>query len=271
MRSATSAACGRPALLAAVLAVLAATSLPACSARELRQQVVVAAPGQLVQVTAPPGTTFLVGQAGTPAAVAPAAPAAPAALAAPAVAQEAPLAASAPSRAGGTGSLGDPELQGVWDAHNAARAAHRAGPLGWSADLAAAAQAWAERCVFQHSGPGENLAQNFPNFGAAMRAWMAEEASYRWDGQFSYATGHFTEIVWRGVRELGCGYAPRCSLYVCHYSPPGNVIGQFQARRRARPRTRCVRCRLRCRAPGRRPRSRRCCRGAQDNVLPPVQ
>jgi hypothetical protein len=81
--------------------------------------------------------------------------------------------------------------------------------------------------VFQHSGPGENLAQNFGSFGAAFQAWVDEEANYQWDGQFSYATGHFTQISWKASTQLGCGYAPSCSLYVCHYDPPGNVIGQF--------------------------------------------
>lgn len=45
--------------------------------------------------------------------------------------------------------------------HNALRARHGASPLSWSASLAAASQDWANRCVFQHSGGGENLAQYF--------------------------------------------------------------------------------------------------------------
>ena len=44
--------------------------------------------------------------------------------------------------------------------HNAERAKRGAAPLAWSASLAAGAQAYANRCVFEHSGSngvGENL------------------------------------------------------------------------------------------------------------------
>jgi len=36
--------------------------------------------------------------------------------------------------------------------HNNFRALHGASPLTWNGDLAAAANSWASRCVFQHSG-----------------------------------------------------------------------------------------------------------------------
>jgi uncharacterized protein YkwD len=36
--------------------------------------------------------------------------------------------------------------------------------------------------------------------------------------------GHFTQIVWKGSTELGCGIAMG-SVVVCNYFPPGNVIG----------------------------------------------
>jgi hypothetical protein len=71
------------------------------------------------------------------------------------------------------------------------------------------------------------LAQYFPNFAAAFKGWVDEEAQYAWDGQFSYSTGHFTQISWKDSTQIGCGYAPGCSLYVCHYDPPGNVIEHF--------------------------------------------
>jgi len=64
-------------------------------------------------------------------------------------------------------------------------------------------------------------------------AWLSPQVS-QYDfaaGQFSYATGHVTQMLWAGSTGLGCG-AARCAFgnyYVCHYSPPGNVIGQFTA------------------------------------------
>ena len=36
--------------------------------------------------------------------------------------------------------------------HNSFRALHGASPLTWNKDLAAAAQSWVSRCVFEHSG-----------------------------------------------------------------------------------------------------------------------
>jgi hypothetical protein len=38
-------------------------------------------------------------------------------------------------------------------------------------------------------------------------------------------------MLWASSTGLGCG-AARCGFgnyFVCHYSPPGNVIGQFTA------------------------------------------
>ena len=37
-------------------------------------------------------------------------------------------------------------------AHNSFRAQHGADALTWNGDLAAAADSWASRCVFEHSG-----------------------------------------------------------------------------------------------------------------------
>ncbi len=47
-------------------------------------------------------------------------------------------------------------------------------------------------------------------------------------------TGHFTQVVWRGTREVGCGYN-RCggklayALIMCFYDPPGNNRGAMAA------------------------------------------
>ena len=61
-----------------------------------------------------------------------------------------------------------------------------------------------------------------------MQAWYDEIKSYDYSsGQYSSATGHATQLLWKSSAELGCGWAPGCQLFVCHYSPPGNVIGNF--------------------------------------------
>ena len=126
------------------------------------------------------------------------------------------------------------------DEHNRARARHCAPALKWSKDVAAVAQRWAGKlrasgCAFDHSGGkyGENLAAGTspltPREVVAM--WMGEEADYDYrKGTFGMKTGHFTQVVWRGSKELGCG-SVECggnTIWVCNYSPPGNVLGDFQ-------------------------------------------
>eukprot|EP00877_Chromochloris_zofingiensis_P015156 jgi/Chrzof1/9895/Cz04g19290.t1 len=136
---------------------------------------------------------------------------------------ESPQAPPAPGDA-----VSDSVLKAVLDQHNSYRAKHQVAPLAWSNSLAARAQNWANGCVFQHSGSGENLAMGHASFQQAVNDWYAEVSQYSYQaGQYSSATGHFTQMVWKGSSQLGCGYAPSCAMYVCHYDPPGNVIGNF--------------------------------------------
>ena len=142
----------------------------------------------------------------------------------------------------------DPEpgpLRGILRAHNQARAKHCAAPLEWSPRLAALAQKWADTlaargCAFEHSPDnrfGENLAGAAPagthTANSATAAWYREVDVYDFSkGRFSFEAGHFTQLVWRKTRRLGCGYA-RCSgdraeIWVCNYDPPGNVSGAFR-------------------------------------------
>jgi pathogenesis-related protein 1 len=39
--------------------------------------------------------------------------------------------------------------------------------------------------------------------------------------------GHYTQVVWRSTRRLGCAVA-HCAdseIWVCNYDPPGNYVG----------------------------------------------
>jgi uncharacterized protein YkwD len=137
-----------------------------------------------------------------------------------------------------------PASLNVLDAHNRYRADHCAPPLEWSSVLAAAAQGWADElrdqgCAFAHSRStrfGENLffaAPSSAESGArAVETWYSERGSYDFARPgFSMQTGHFSQVVWRGTRELGCG-AAQCNggdLWVCNYLPAGNVRGQYEA------------------------------------------
>jgi pathogenesis-related protein 1 len=124
----------------------------------------------------------------------------------------------------------------ILNAHNAYRSQHCAAPLAWSDELAAAAQQWANTCTRDASGRfahdnnagqvGENLHWGTQTTAqGAVDSWYSEINSYNFDNPvYSDAVGHFTQVVWRGSTQLGCGVAS-CGnekLWVCRYSPPGN-------------------------------------------------
>lgn len=62
-------------------------------------------------------------------------------------------------------------------------------------------------------------------------AWGDEREGYDFEHPgFSEGTGHFTQLVWRDTRGVGCA-AKECGaggwLVVCEYWPAGNVEGEF--------------------------------------------
>lgn len=132
------------------------------------------------------------------------------------------------------------EIQGWLQAHNSYRTLHGVPPLAWSATVAASAQAYADTCPSAHSGSayGENLAWATYDMGESkvVRMWYDEEPLYDYNNPgFSSETGHFTQVVWKGTTEIGCGFATGCgndwpymsNVWVCQYNPPGNYIGDF--------------------------------------------
>lgn len=134
-------------------------------------------------------------------------------------------------------------------------------PLSWSPQLAKSAREWAahlaQRCQgLEHpkrARYGQNLAARAsigegPRFSPAevVGGWVAEGrcwtpgkvgVSDRCDPACvaelnSSGCGHYTQLMWRATRELGCAYAT-CrregfldEYWVCNYSPPGNVRGR---------------------------------------------
>lgn len=132
--------------------------------------------------------------------------------------------------------------------HNQYRLRHQNTPaLKWNATLAASSQAWANKCIFQHSGTpgvGENLYfalywQNQPHllsdgWASAIFGFYKEISSYDYSNPgFQEAAGHFTALVWASTTTVGCasancpappGYTGVDAVeYVCQYYTAGNV------------------------------------------------
>jgi uncharacterized protein YkwD len=125
------------------------------------------------------------------------------------------------------------------DAHNAVRAQLKLPPLMWSDRLAERAQDWANtllaRKQFSHrpnSPYGENLFEitGAPATSAqVVTAWANEVRDYDYQSNTCRGVcGHYTQIVWRNTKEVGCAVARGGGreVWVCNYSPPGNFIGE---------------------------------------------
>lgn len=141
-------------------------------------------------------------------------------------------------------------LEGITAAHNAVREAVEPAPkvplppLVWDEDVAAVAQAYAERCVYGHSQGdyGENLFAQAGKEATAdevVKAWADESSLYDYGtGSCAGKCGHYTQIVWRDSTRVGCGVAncttgspfgpefPNWQYWVCNYDPPGNWKGE---------------------------------------------
>jgi hypothetical protein len=130
-------------------------------------------------------------------------------------------------------AISDSDSQALLNAHNAYRSKHCVPALTWSSQLAAEAQQWADACSKTHSGGwtkqppyGENLSWGTDRSAqAAVDSWYSEISQYNFNApSYSNAVGHFTQLVWRDSKQLGCGMAV-CNgqnYWVCQYSPPGN-------------------------------------------------
>lgn len=139
-------------------------------------------------------------------------------------------------------------INGSLERHNYYRAMHGAPDLVHNPELSKKAQKYAEylasKDLFEHSNckwgnkdVGENLAMCG---GCQMTAeksvdmWYDElyNPGYNYDEPgFDMGTGHFTQVVWVGSKEVGFGLAQSKKTKrwysVANYYPPGNYEGQF--------------------------------------------
>jgi len=138
-------------------------------------------------------------------------------------------------------TLDSATIQELLKAHNDVRAQRQIDPLKWSPRLAEIAREWAKHLAaigaleHDHSRRvGQNL---FVSYGAARRPsfvvgkWAEESKDYD-ERHFRCAAGavcgHFTQIIWRESKEVGCGVASgqNSQFWVCYYPPAGNIIGE---------------------------------------------
>ena len=132
--------------------------------------------------------------------------------------------------------------------HDRARDEARVPRLAWSSKLAREAQSWAEVLARegrmrhatheQSGGAGENLWMGSAgHYGpdTMIGAFVDEKRHYvhaafpnisrtgKWQD-----VGHYTQVVWRDTREVGCAVARgrKDDFLVCRYWPAGNWMGQ---------------------------------------------
>ena len=129
--------------------------------------------------------------------------------------------------------------------HNRERASIGLPPLRWSAELSREAGSWAsslaDRGAFEHSSRGdfgENLWMGSAGYyrPEAMVGSFVEEKRHFQRGAFPRVSrtgrwedvGHYTQVVWRTTREVGCAVARngRDDFLVCRYWPAGNWMGE---------------------------------------------
>jgi pathogenesis-related protein 1 len=141
-------------------------------------------------------------------------------------------------------SVSSAEAHELVEYHNRVRAEVGVPPVRWSPEVAAYAQQWAdhlaERGDLEHRSNnryGENLAIHRTVLQGAA-SWYAEKRDYRAGTPIpadfgNFEAGHYTQMVWRGTDQIGCGKAlvkkgrfRGSYIVVCNYDPPGNYVNE---------------------------------------------
>jgi pathogenesis-related protein 1 len=145
--------------------------------------------------------------------------------------------------------------------HNQERAAVNVPALTWNNNLADAARIWAthlttleltctpQQCNMPHDPSrgfvGENLwmgGVGLSSTAQQVEDWVYEKNNYHGgpynpqpsdpvQGVYNPVIDHYTQMVWRNTKEIGCARANEhgvsgMEFLVCRYTPPGNILGQ---------------------------------------------
>lgn len=138
-------------------------------------------------------------------------------------------------------------------AHNEVRKKVGVPGLAWDEKLAKFAQEWGRHLCrggkqlptlvhrqIRAGSPGENLwegASTLPDpytVSDAVKSWASENKYFDVRGNRCRGgvCGHYTQLVWRDTTHVGCAVAAcavsdmTATIWVCNYSPGGNVIGE---------------------------------------------
>ncbi|KAL1140147.1 hypothetical protein AAG570_000079 [Ranatra chinensis] len=118
--------------------------------------------------------------------------------------------------------------------------------MTWDKELAKVAQAWADRCVYEHTPKrrlgiarfsyGQNLGlevyslkpasiNDVLDFSTIVQMWFDEVKQYGYNNKYDSKTGHYSQVIWADSHLVGCGYSyyevdkGYNIFYVCNYGP----------------------------------------------------
>lgn len=133
---------------------------------------------------------------------------------------------------------------------NSCRSIHSVPSLKYSRDIERVAQEWADHLArtngFSHNPnanyKGQNLGENIASRWSSNREdypgaqpveqWYKEIDRYDFKTYSGPKTGHFTQVVWKGSKEVGIGRAQSNDgtwIVVANFFPPGNYVGQHES------------------------------------------
>ena len=127
--------------------------------------------------------------------------------------------------------------------HNQYRTKHQVDDLKWNSEIEKIAQDYSEilalnpleRSSNTYKGEilGENLYKSKGIIGKEVTfEWYREVDNYDFSThspKIDRIAGHFTQLVWKETKEIGCGaaYFGSCCAFICNYYPAGNSIGLY--------------------------------------------